>query len=145
MDTLQCAVLLGKLDRFSWEIEQRIAIGDRYKRLIRDSATDAQLLAVRPDRDCVWAQFTVFVPERAQVQAGLKAKGIPTAVHYPKPLHLQPAYVDLCYVDSCPRSIEAGQRVLSLPMSADLAEGDVYRTVTALKASVDAAQLQPQT
>jgi UDP-2-acetamido-2-deoxy-ribo-hexuluronate aminotransferase len=65
-----------------------------------------QLLAVRPDRDCVWAQFTVIVDNRRAVQAALQAAGVPTAVHYPKPLHHQPAYA----ADLLPRLLPAQHR-----------------------------------
>ena len=130
MDTLQCAVVLGKLERFEWELERRRSLAARYGRLL--SAESVRLLAVRPDRDCVWAQYTVFVPERARVQAALQAAGIPTAVHYPKPLHRQPAYAGFGDPASCPRSVAASEQVLSLPMSADLAEADQDRVVDAL-------------
>ena len=98
MDTLQCAVLLAKLDRFEWELQRRRELGARYHELLAGSPIG--LLAVRPDRDCVWAQYTVFVDQRAQVQAALQKQGIPTAVHYPKPVHHQPAYADLCRPDA---------------------------------------------
>jgi UDP-2-acetamido-2-deoxy-ribo-hexuluronate aminotransferase len=96
------------------------------------------LLAVRPDRDCVWAQYTVLVDDRASVQAALQAAGIPTAVHYPKPLHHQPAYSAGHDPASHPNSIRAAQRVLSLPMSADLTEADQDRVVEALVQAVRA-------
>ena len=132
MDTLQCAVVLAKLERFDWEIARRLALGDRYARLIRESGAPVQLLAVRPDRDCVWAQYTVMVDHRPAVQAALQAAGIPTAVHYPKPMHHQPAYANGCCPDCNPHSTAAAQRVLSLPMSADLTESDQDRVVAAL-------------
>lgn len=134
MDTLQCAVLLGKLERFSWELEQRHTLGRRYVELLSD-VEGVQLLAVRPDRDCVWAQFTVFVDRREQVQQALTAAGIPTAIHYPKPLHLQPAYAHHGSPDACPRSGEVAARVLSLPMSADLTTADQDRVVAALRSA----------
>lgn len=136
MDTLQCAVILGKLERFDWEIERRRAIGDRYGQMITEQliarGLPLQLLAVRPDRDCVWAQYTVMVDERARVIDSLKAAGIPTAVHYPKPLHHQPAYAAGHDPAAYPHSVRAAQRVLSLPMSADLSEADQDRVVAAL-------------
>jgi UDP-2-acetamido-2-deoxy-ribo-hexuluronate aminotransferase len=138
MDTLQCAVVLAKLPRFGWEVERRRALGDRYSRLIRDSGAPVQLLAVRPDRDCVWAQYTVMVEGRPAVQAALQAAGVPTAVHYPKPLHHQPAYAAACCPDCNPHSIAASARVLSLPMSADLSEADQDRVVAALARAVTA-------
>ena len=137
MDTLQCAVVLGKLERFGWEVERRKALGARYGRLIREACGDGpgapvQLLAVRPDRDCVWAQYTVMVDDRPAVQAALQAAGIPTAIHYPKPLHRQPAYAAGHDPDAHPHSLRAAARVLSLPMSADLGEADQDRVVAAL-------------
>ena len=121
MDTLQCAVVLAKLVRFEWELGRRRALGARYHELLQ-GVPGVGLLTVRDDRDCVWAQYTVFVDHRERVQRQLQARGIPTAVHYPRPLHLQPAYQALCCADCCPASVRASQRVMSLPMSADLTE-----------------------
>jgi UDP-2-acetamido-2-deoxy-ribo-hexuluronate aminotransferase len=75
----------------------------------------------------------VFVDERARVQAALKDAGIPTAVHYPKPLHHQVAYAAHCCPECCPVSVDVAGRVLSLPMSADLTEADQDRVVAALR------------
>lgn len=135
MDTLQCAVILGKLERFEWELEQRAENGARYDRLI-DALPGLQRVAVRPDRNSVWAQYTVMVDDRAGVQAALKAQGIPTAVHYPKPLNRQPAYQAMSDPDACPVSDQAAARVLSLPMSADLSRDDQDRVVAALASTV---------
>jgi UDP-2-acetamido-2-deoxy-ribo-hexuluronate aminotransferase len=139
MDTLQCAVVLAKLDRFDWEVECRKALGERYGRLIRESGAPVQLLAVRLDRDCVWAQYTVMFDHRAAVQAAMQAAGIPTAVHYPKPLHLQPVYAADCCLECNPNSLRAAQRVLSLPMSADLTEADQDSVVAALASALRSA------
>jgi len=129
MDTLQCAVVLAKLERFGWELERRAEIGARYQQLL----AGVEQVAVRPDRNSVWAQFTVLVDERAAVQAALKAQGIPTAVHYPLALHRQPAYARFGHADACPVSLRAAERVLSLPMSADLSQADQDRVVAALR------------
>ena len=130
MDTLQCAIVLGKLERFEWEIAQRLALGDRYAELLAD-VPGLRRLTVRSDRDCVWAQYTVFVPQRAQVQAALSALGVPTAVHYPVPLHLQPAYAGHAGKVALPHSEQAGELVMSLPMSADLTEEQQHRVADA--------------
>ncbi len=132
MDTLQCAVVLGKLDRFEWEIRRRLELGDAYKRKLRAAIPSLQLLEVRPDRDCVWAQYTVFVDNREAVQASLKAASVPTAVHYPRALHHQPAYAKYAKADACPKAVSAAARVMSLPMSADLTEEQQDRVVAAL-------------
>lgn len=130
LDTLQAAVLLGKLARFEWELQRRAAIGARYAALL---AGAVEQVTVRPDRDSVWAQYTVMVDARDRVQAALKADGVPTAVHYPRPLHLQPAYAGHCCPDCCPVSQRLAARVLSLPMSADLTEADQDRVVASLR------------
>ncbi len=117
MDTLQCAIVLAKMERFDWEIEQRIKIGARYNELM---AGKSEVVRQRPDRTSVFAQYTAFVDDRESVQATLKEKNIPTAVHYPVPMHLQPAYQDLCCPECCPESVKAAERVMSLPMYPDM-------------------------
>ena len=136
MDTLQCAVVLAKMERFGWELQRRAELGLRYQRLLSEAGV--RQVAVRPDRNSVWAQVTVFVERRAEVQAALKAAGIPTAVHYPIPLNRQPAYAHLCCADCTPRADTAAAQVLSLPMSADLTEADQDRVVQALAEAVAA-------
>ncbi|MBA4177082.1 MAG: aminotransferase DegT [Leptothrix sp. (in: Bacteria)] len=143
MDTLQCAVVLGKLVRFEWELQRRAEIGARYQRLLAGLSGLGQV-TVRPDRDSVWAQFTVMVDRRAEVQAALGAAGVPTAVHYPRPLNLQPAYAAHCCPDCCPVSSRLAEQVLSLPMSADLSEADQDGVVHALSDALAATQPSTQ-
>lgn len=139
MDTIQCAVVLAKLERFEWEVERRKALGDRYRELIAAHAPkEVELLSVKSDRDCVWAQFTIKVNSREMVQAHLKSQGVPTAVHYPVPLNQQPAYAQYCCADCTPVAQQLAQRVMSLPMSADLDESD-QRSVVAAIASLQHA------
>ncbi len=130
LDTLQAAVLLAKLERFDWELQRRAELGARYTRLLTEQGIEQA--TVRPDRNSVYAQFTVMVDQRAEVQAAMKAAGVPTAVHYPRPLNLQPAYAHFCCADCMPVSKRLAGRVLSLPMSADLTEADQDRVVAAL-------------
>jgi UDP-2-acetamido-2-deoxy-ribo-hexuluronate aminotransferase len=66
----------------------------------------------------------------------LKAEGIPTAVHYPIPLNMQPAYAHLCSPDGMPNAAQAAKRVMSLPMHADLPAGEVERIASALSRAV---------
>lgn len=132
MDTLQCAIVLAKLERFEWEIAQRISLGNRYHALLQEQVPHLKPISVRPDRDCVWAQFTVFVDDRIEVESRLQARGVPTAVHYPVPLNRQPAYAHLCCPECCPHSQHVAQRVLSLPMGPDLTEAEQRHVVAAL-------------
>lgn len=136
MDTLQCAIVLAKLTRFQWELEQRLRLGARYHALLADLPMG--LLTVREDRDCVWGQYTVFVDDREHLQQQLLAAGIPTAVHYPKPLHRQVAYERFGQGRAFPHSDWAASRVMSLPMSPDLTDAQQDRVVTALRAALRA-------
>lgn len=131
MDTLQCAIVLAKFDRFEWEIARRVKIGERYNELL---AGKVRVVTQRVDRTSVFAQYTVFVPGREQLQEMLKVEGIPTAVHYPVPLHLQSAYLSCCrssgnlfWAENC------ALEVMSLPICADLAEVDQLSIVHAVE------------
>jgi len=130
MDTLQCAIVLAKLERFAWEVERRIEIGQRYNALI-DELGMARVLQ-RSDRTSVFAQYTVFVDEREALQDELKEAGIPTAVHYPVPLNAQPAYKHLCCPDCTPLAAQAAKRVMSLPMHPDLSHSQQLSIVSTL-------------
>lgn len=138
LDTIQAAVLLGKLERFAWELGRRAEIGARYEQLLA-GVQGVQRVVVRGERNSVYAQYTVMVEDRARVQAALQAAGVPTAVHYPRPLHRQPAYAQYAGVDPCPVSERVAARVLSLPMSADLTEADQDRVVQVLAAALRGA------
>lgn len=127
MDTIQCAVVLAKLERFDWEVEQRLKIGARYNELLSGKV---KTVVQRSDRTSVFAQYTVLVENREAVQMKLSEHDIPSAVHYPIPLNEQPAYK--CS-DFTPIAKEMAKKVMSLPMSADMAEADqkrIYDTLT---------------
>jgi UDP-2-acetamido-2-deoxy-ribo-hexuluronate aminotransferase len=129
MDTIQCAVVLAKLERFDWEISRRIEIGHHYDALLSERAPDLRLVQVRPDRTSVYAQYTVMSPKRDRLQEELKQRGIPTAVHYPVPLHKQPAYARYGDVSLAVSESVAAQ-VISLPMHADM-KADVQNQIAA--------------
>ncbi|MGR8931763.1 MAG: DegT/DnrJ/EryC1/StrS family aminotransferase [Gammaproteobacteria bacterium] len=132
MDTLQCAVVLGKLERFDWEVEQRLTIGQRYDQLF---AGKIQTVAQRTDRTSVYGQYTILADDRAVIQERLTAAGIPTAIHYPIPLNLQPAYSHLNRPEgSYPVAEKTANRVLSLPMSASLTAAQQDKIVSAVLA-----------
>jgi UDP-2-acetamido-2-deoxy-ribo-hexuluronate aminotransferase len=132
MDTLQCAVVLAKLERFEWEVQQRKEIGQRYNQLL-DQAGIARIQQ-RPDRTSVYAQYTVMVLNREALQKRLAEAGIPTAVHYPVPLNEQPAYKHLCCPECTPVAQQMAKSVMSLPMSAELQPEQQRRILDALVA-----------
>ncbi len=126
MDTLQCAVVIAKLERFDWEVQRRVEVGERYNRLFGNAV---RKIAQRPGRSSVFAQYTILVDDRSRVQDALKCAGIPTAIHYPVPLNRQPAYAESCVSTGTPVADELAARVLSLPMGPDLTEADQDRVV----------------
>jgi UDP-2-acetamido-2-deoxy-ribo-hexuluronate aminotransferase len=132
MDSIQCAVVLAKLARFDWEVEQRQKIGRRYEQLLRPLEPRIRVLPVKSDRTSVHAQYTVCGPDRDGVQTRLKQAGIPTAVHYPVGLHQQPAYAGAHAGESYPVSERLAREVLSLPMHADLDDATQACIVSAL-------------
>lgn len=129
MDTLQCAIVLAKLERFEWELEQRELVASTYDALLSGRIG---MIARPRDRSSVFAQYTVVLEQRDMVQAALHAAQIPTAVHYPVPMHLQPAYAHLCAADDCPVAERMAARVMSLPMGPYLAEADVQQVAACL-------------
>jgi len=118
MDTLQCAIVLAKLERFDWEVKQRIIIGRRYNEWM-DKVGIARIQQ-RSDRTSVFAQYTIIPENREAVQLVFQQAEIPTAVHYPLPLGQQPAYSHFSGAESNPVSRAMAKKVMSLPMSADL-------------------------
>ena len=118
MDTLQCAIVLAKLDRFDWEVQLRREIGDRYNVLMDD--VGIARIQQRADRTSVFAQYTVVVENRDQLQEALRESTITTAVHYPVPLNEQPAYRQLSDSMVTPVAAQLATQVMSLPMSAEL-------------------------
>jgi len=131
MDSIQCAVLLAKLERFEWEIERRLEIGARYNRMMDEAGIER--VHQRSDRTSVFAQYTVLLENRDQVAAHLKEAEVPSAVHYPIPLNEQPAYEELCCPDCTPVAQRIAKKVISLPMGSDLSPLDQDEICQALQ------------
>ena len=121
LDTLQAAILLAKLPVFAEELAAR----ERLARLYDARLANVVSIPERPaGAKSAWAQYTIRVADRDRVVATLKTRGIPTAVYYPRPLHLQPAYERFgAGPGSLPVSEALCTRVLSLPMNAYLGGG----------------------
>jgi UDP-2-acetamido-2-deoxy-ribo-hexuluronate aminotransferase len=114
MDTIQAAILLAKLELFDDEVVARARIGARYTELLRGSVATP---TISPENTSVYAQYTVQVEDRGDVQKKLSELGVPTAVHYPIPLHLQPVFAGLNQIEGSFSVAEvAAKRVMSLPM-----------------------------
>jgi dTDP-4-amino-4,6-dideoxygalactose transaminase len=138
LDAIQAAVLRAKLAIFPEEIAARNAAAEYY------SAALAGLVAtprLRPGATSVWAQYTIRLgaghPERETVRARMNAAGIPTAVHYPRPLTHQPAYRDFpAAAPVLPEAEAVAAEVLSLPMHGYLTPAIQDRVIEALRAAL---------
>jgi len=131
MDTIQSAILLAKLENFDCEIAQRQKISSRYFKLLSNTS-DIILPEIQNYRTSVWAQFTIRIKKRDVIRKKLQQLNIPTAIHYPRSLHNQPAYRNRCRYGDLKHSISATKTVLSLPISAYLTEDDQMQIITLL-------------
>lgn len=134
LDTLQAAILLAKFEIFPEEIglRQRVAAG--YDALLAGAVATP---LIPEGYRSAWAQYSILASdgaERAALMAKLKGAGIPTAIYYPKPLHLQTAFASLGYREGdFPVSEDCARRIFSLPMHPYLAAGDQRRIADALQ------------
>ena len=134
LDTIQAAVLLEKLRIFPDELEARKRIARRYDESLRDIVLVPRLI---PETTSVWAQYAILTPNRDQVAADLEEAGIPTAIHYPLPLHRQAPYRHYPIAgNGLPVAERLSAEVLSLPMHPYLDEETQDRIVDAVRAAV---------
>lgn len=119
LDTLQAAVLLAKFSIFQEEIVLRQRVAEKYEELLSGIA-GIETPRTPPDSKSVWAQYSVLAADeshRIRVRQELEKAGVPTAVYYPKPLHLQTAFLHLGYrAGDFPASEAISTRIFSLPM-----------------------------
>ncbi len=132
LDTMQAAILIEKLAIFADEIAARNAVAERYGEALSGVVAVPRLIE---GATSVWAQYTIKVDPRARdhLAACLEADGIPTAIHYPRPLHLQTAYRGYPAAGSLPVSESLARCVLSLPMHPYLDVSTQARIVAALR------------
>jgi len=142
LDSIQAAVLLAKMEIFPDEVAARYRLGERYATLIAAKfGTGAQARVRAPVVEqfntCVYAQYTVEVEQREIVETRMKSLGVPTAVHYPLALHMQPVFKHLGYSEgNFPLSESAARRVISLPMHPYLTDEQQVQVVDALAQAV---------
>ncbi len=125
LDTIQAAILLAKLPHYQKEIRLRQEVALKYtNKLIKNPNIITPI--VKDDRTSVWAQYSIRVKDRDKLQAKLKEKGIPTAVHYPMPLHLQECFEYLEYKKGdFPISELISSEIMSLPMNPFLKDDEI--------------------
>ena len=136
LDTIQAAILLTKMDLLAEEIEMRQQVARRYTQLL-SRFSGLTLPVIPPEMISAWAQYSILAENGSQrdlICKKLAAAKIPTAIYYPKPLHLQTAFKDLGYERGAfPVSEMCAQRIFSLPMHPYLAEDDQNRIAEIFK------------
>jgi dTDP-4-amino-4,6-dideoxygalactose transaminase len=137
LDTLQAAILSAKLAYLdAWTAARRRLVA-RYSQLLGD--TDLVLPFVAPESDPAWHLYVVRTPQRDALLDYLQQHGVGAGVHYPVPLHLQPAYADLGYVrGALPVSEEVADTCLSLPLYPEMTEAQQDRVVAVIQEFVGA-------
>jgi len=139
LDTIQAAILIEKLKIFEDEIAARNEVAERYTRSLGNVVTTPRLAA---GCTSVWAQYTIRLPkgiDRDGFAAALKARGIPTAIYYPKSMHQQTAYRDFPVADGgLSVSERLSSEVISLPIHAYLDEPTQARIIQAVRGAVSA-------
>jgi dTDP-4-amino-4,6-dideoxygalactose transaminase len=131
LDELQAAVLRVKLRYLDARNQRRRDIAAYYRQ--RCGGLDLRLPLEQPGEVHVYHQFVVRTPQRARLQAQLAAAGIETGIHYPVPLHRQPAWLQR-YGESpaLPRAERLAQEILSLPVFPDLTDAEVEHVAEAV-------------
>ncbi|EIF51159.1 DegT/DnrJ/EryC1/StrS aminotransferase family protein [Sulfurovum sp. AR] len=126
LDTIQAAVLNIKLKHYPKDLKLRQEVAEKYNKILSTKNDHLTLPVVKNDRTSTFAQYSIRVQNRDKIQMKLKEEGIPTAVHYPKPLHLQEAFVYLGYKKSdFPISEKIANEIMSLPMNPFLMEDEI--------------------
>jgi dTDP-4-amino-4,6-dideoxygalactose transaminase len=120
LDTLQAAILLAKFDILPEEVELRHKAASKYTELLIAAGNKLSTPFVPDGYKSVWAQYSVLASDeehRTNLQTKLRDAGIPTAIYYPKPLHLQAAFASLGYKEGdFPICEDFARRIFSLPM-----------------------------
>lgn len=131
LDTIQAAVLLAKLDVFAEELKLRTKVAGKYDLKLPEGAV---IPFIEPHNASVYAQYTIQVENRDAVRKALQEQQIPTAVHYPTPLHKQPVLAKLGHSKHSLQTAEqAAEKVLSLPFHPYLQEHEVETILLAIE------------
>lgn len=142
LDTLQAAALRIKLRYLDEWNGARDRHAEQYTELLADSTAVTPVVA--PYATSVWHLYVVRVRDRDALASHLKKQGIATGIHYPVPVHLQPAYRHLSYKEGdFPISERYAKEILSLPMYAELSSGAVAYVVDAVKSFASDASVEP--
>jgi UDP-2-acetamido-2-deoxy-ribo-hexuluronate aminotransferase len=126
MDTIQCAIVGVKLKHYKKDLALRQEVAKKYTNQFKIKNSSFIIPIVKDDRTSAWAQYSIRVKNRDEVQIKLKEKGIPTAVHYPMPLHLQECFKYLGYKEGdFPISEKVSKEIMSLPMNPYVTDDEI--------------------
>lgn len=131
LDEMQAAILRVKLRYLDVDNARRAAAAARYDALLDGSGLT--LPTVRPEAAPVFHQYVIRSERRDSLREYLKGRNISTLIHYPVPIHQQPAYAHFA-LGPLPETEKAAREVLSLPLYPEISGDDVCRTVSALRA-----------
>jgi dTDP-4-amino-4,6-dideoxygalactose transaminase len=133
LDTIQAAILIDKLAIFAEEIALRQTVADRYAEGLKGAVISTP--AVIEGGVSVWAQYVIEHANRDGLAAHLKTQGIPTAVYYPVPMHVQAPYAAFPRgAGGLPVTEAKAETVLALPMHPYLGEADQQKIIDAIRA-----------
>jgi len=125
MDTLQCAIVDVKLKYYKEDLALRQEVASKYSKSLKDKELILPFIDSRATS--AFAQYSIRVKNRNEVQAKLKEQGIPTAVHYPMPLHLQECFAYLGYKEGdFPISEKVSREIMSLPMNPYVNDNEIH-------------------
>ena len=134
LDTIQAAVLLPKFRAFAeYELDKVNEAAKKYNELFAGLEKFVTVPEIPEGYLSSWAQYTVKVKKRSELQTFLKEKGIPSMVYYPKPMHEQKAFDGLTQYTDCPNTEKLCTQVLSLPMHPYFEAGEIEFVVNAVK------------
>ncbi|MDB2384589.1 DegT/DnrJ/EryC1/StrS family aminotransferase [Endozoicomonas sp.] len=128
LDTIQAAILLAKLDVFDSELSRRTEIAAMYTEKLNTAGIVTPF--IEKHNTSAFAQYTIQVDNREHLQNTLKKTGIPTAIHYPYPLNLQPAVS--CSYAKVEISTALSQKVISLPIDPYKSASDIDKLISSL-------------
>ncbi len=142
LDTIQCAILLAKMERYPWEIEARNQVANRYHEgLSHLKYNDFSTPFVEKFNQSVWAQYTLTVGNRDGFQKKLTELGVPSSIHYPMIMPDQPWYKSqLDRVSDWTNAKWAANHVISLPMFPDMKPETQEIIITNVKKALEATQ-----
>jgi len=131
LDTIQAAILLVKLKYYEKDLKLRQEVANKYSEKLLEKIVKP---TVKSDRTSAWAQYSIKVNNRDEVQAKLKEAGIPSAVHYPMPLHMQECFKYLGYKEGdFPIAERVSKEIMSLPMNPYLSDEEIEYISSTLK------------